>query len=60
MDKTLQTCIVKLRAEEQKLLLVLGELPSAEPFEHGVQVGKYRGICAALEIIEAVLRDTEE
>ena len=33
------------------------EFAKSEPFEHGVQVGKYRGIQYALEILENIMRD---
>ena len=33
------------------------EFPKAEPFEHGLQVGKYQGIQYALNILEVIMRD---
>ena len=34
--------------------------PKADPFEHGVQAGKYQGVQLALDIIENILRDENE
>lgn len=34
--------------------------PKADPFEHGVQAGKYQGVQLALDIIENLLRDENE
>lgn len=31
--------------------------PKADPFEHGIQAGKYQGLLFALEILEDILRD---
>ena len=35
-------------------------LPKADPFEHGVVAGEYRGLQRALNILENLLRDTDE
>ena len=34
--------------------------PKAEPFDHGVQVGKYQGLNFALELLQGVLRDDDD
>ena len=34
--------------------------PKSDPFEHGVQAGKYQGVQLALDIIENLLRDENE
>lgn len=57
MDKVVHGIITAFRDEQQKLLESIGDLPKSDPFEHGMQVGLYRGIKSALEIIEAVLND---
>lgn len=59
MDKTISKIIgaVQLRVREQ--LQGLGDYPKTEPFEHGVQVGNYQGLQAALDVIEKVLSDEE-
>jgi len=31
--------------------------PKSDPFEHGVQTGRYQGLQLALEILESLLRD---
>lgn len=35
------------------------EFPKSEPYDHGVQVGVYRGLQAALDVLDAILRDVE-
>jgi len=35
-------------------------LPKAEPFEHGLVVGEYRGMQRALNLLENLMRDTNE
>jgi hypothetical protein len=57
MEKTVHKITQELKAERQAILESLGELPKADPYQHGEQVGEYRGIRKALEIIEAVLDD---
>jgi len=34
--------------------------PKSEPFDHGVQVGRYQGLQLALDILETMLRDNLE
>jgi len=31
--------------------------PKSDPFEHGVQTGRYQGLQLALETLESLLRD---
>lgn len=35
------------------------EMPKSDPYEHGVQVGKYHGLKQALDLIEEVHKETE-
>lgn len=35
-------------------------LPKPNPFEHGLVAGEYRGLQRALNILEDILRDTNE
>ena len=49
---------LRLLKEEQRKLAEEAMLYSkAEPFEHGVQVGVYRGVGVAHDILESMLRD---
>jgi hypothetical protein len=59
MDKTILSVITALRSEKQRILDSLGDMPKADQFEHGVQVGTYRGLKSALEVIDGVLEDRE-
>jgi hypothetical protein len=59
MDRTVLDIITTLRSEKQVFLEAVGDFPKSDPFEHGVQVGKYAGLRAALEIIDSVLKDQE-
>lgn len=34
--------------------------PKGDPFEHGVQVGKYQGLKFSLDILESILRDIND
>lgn len=34
--------------------------PKADPFEHGVQVGKYQGMRMAMDLVEDIIRDNLE
>jgi len=34
--------------------------PKSDPFEHGVQAGRYQGLQLALETLDSLLRDTIE
>jgi hypothetical protein len=36
------------------------KFPKSDPFEHGVQCGRYQGIQFALDILEDILRDNLE
>ena len=56
--------IVHFMVEAKKALAEMAEdsmvYPKHEPFEHGVQVGKYQGIRFALELLDSILRDEAE
>ncbi len=56
--------IVKFIVEGRKSLSELAEdammYPKSDPFEHGVQTGKYQGIRFALELLESILRETAD
>lgn len=60
MDKTISAIIGTLKDAESEQLQSLGKLPKADPFEHGVEVGIYRGLQKALERLEYVLKDEAE
>ena len=59
MDRTVLDIITALRSEKQVFLEAVGDFPRADPFEHGVQVGKYAGLKLALDVIDSVLKDQE-
>ena len=54
----------KLHQELQKALSEVAHascaMPKADPFEHGVQVGVYRGLQAAIQRLEALIEDAAE
>jgi hypothetical protein len=60
MDRTVSAIIASLSVEIQRHLQGLGDYPQAEPFEHGVQVGTYRGLQLALDVVTKVLNDEAE
>lgn len=55
---------VHFMVEARKALTEMAEdsmmFPKPDPFEHGVQVGKYQGVRFALELLESILRDDAE
>ncbi len=60
MDRTVSAIIGAIQMRVRENLDGLGNFPKAEPFEHGVQVGTYRGLQEALSVIEKVLMDEEQ
>lgn len=50
--------ISELKSEQQAIAEGAMLRPKSEPFEHGVQSGKYQGIQIALNTLESLLRDT--
>lgn len=60
MDRSVHQIIQALSADMQDELQALGDYPKADPFEHGLQVGTYRGIKKALDCVSAVLNDIAE
>ena len=60
MDKTVSQIIAALKADVSIQVQSLGDYPKAEQFEHGVQVGLYRGLQKALDTIANVLEKDEE
>ncbi len=59
MDRTVLDIMTALKDEKQRILESLGNIPKKDPFEHGVQVGEYRGIMASLEVIQTILEDID-
>ena len=59
-DSTVAKILTALKAQRQKQLEWLGDYPKPDAFEHGVQVGSYRGVGYALDTIEEILRDDRE
>ena len=57
MDRTVQAIIGALQIRIREQLQSLGDFPKHEPFDHGVQVGTYQGLQAAINVIEQVLND---
>jgi hypothetical protein len=60
MDKTVSMIITALSADMHSQLQGLGDFPKSDKFEHGVQVGMYRGLQAALDRVAKVLDDEAE
>mgnify|MGYP003338444031 CR=1 FL=1 len=60
MDKTINQIIGALQSRIRDQLQSLGDFPKAEQFDHGVQVGTYQGLQAAMDAIEQVLSDELE
>ena len=59
MDKTVSKIIGAIQMRVREQLQGLGDYPKSEPFEHGIQVGTYNGLQAAIQAIEQVLSDEE-
>ena len=53
----LHKVVSKLEETQLELARTSMQFPKAEPFDHGVQVGKYQGLQLALELIDNILRD---
>lgn len=60
MDRTVAAIIGALTAEKDAQLRGLGDFPKHEPFDHGVQIGVYRGLLITLDLIATVLNDQLE
>jgi hypothetical protein len=60
MEKTVAAIIGAIQAGTREHLQALGDYPKAEPFEHGIAVGTYRGLDLAIQIVEKVLNDEAE
>jgi hypothetical protein len=56
-DRLIGELVTALKEERQRQLEALGDMPKSDPFDHGVQVGDYRGICRALDVLNGVLDD---
>jgi hypothetical protein len=52
-------CIQVLRQLMDESAKAGMDRPKKEPFEHGVEVGKYQGMARAVQEMDAVLRRTE-
>lgn len=52
--------ISELKRAQEEIATAGMMRPKADPFEHGVQAGKYQGVQLALDIIENLLRDENE
>lgn len=51
MDSAVFKVLQKLKEQSTTQLKGLGDFPKADPFEHGVQVGTYRGLEQAISIL---------
>ena len=52
--------ISELKRAQEEIATAGMMFPKSDPFEHGVQAGKYQGVQLALDIIENLLRDDLE
>jgi hypothetical protein len=59
MDKVSHTFIVKVKQELDVLAHDGMLLSQKDTFEHGVSVGTYQGLNLALQILDAILRDSD-
>jgi phosphoglycerate-specific signal transduction histidine kinase len=60
MDKTIQRFLRELQSDIDGQLQALGDRPKENQFEHGTQVGVYRGLQQALSIMKVVLSTEEQ
>ena len=60
MDATTHKVLIQLRQEMSSHAEASMQFPKDQPFDHGVQIGEWRGLQRALQIVDAVLKDTEE
>lgn len=59
MDRVTAAILAELQKKEKEALLVLGDNPRSEQFEHGIQVGVYRAYGDAIAAVERVLDDAD-
>lgn len=52
--------LTALRESRTKWAEAAMDYPKAETFEHGVQVGVYRGLGMAADALEAIIREEEQ
>lgn len=57
MSHELNKIIAELRETQQEYANGAMQFPKPDPFEHGVQVGVWRGVQLALDTIDAVLSE---
>ena len=60
MEGLLSNYIGELKSKMNDLAHGAAKLPKSKPFEHGVQVGNYQGLEAALRYLEALIEDDAE
>lgn len=59
-DQVVVKFIGAAKLELQHLSETAMLFPKPDPFEHGVQVGKYQGVQSALDLLDNILRDSNE
>lgn len=56
--------VVKFIAEARRRLQEQAEaamtMPKSDPFEHGVQVGRYQGAQSSLDLLTAILKESDQ
>lgn len=52
--------ISELKRAQEEFAKVGMMYPKSDPFEHGVQAGKYQGVQFALDTLDDILRDDNE
>jgi hypothetical protein len=60
MSHDIVKAMVGLREARQKYAEAAMDYPKADPFDHGIQVGNYRGLGVAIEFLDALIRDAQE
>lgn len=59
-DKLLMIFIDKANTRLAEMAKGAMEYPKSDPFEHGIQVGYFRGVQEALNILENIMNDDYE
>lgn len=59
-DRLLSDYIGRLRADMDEQAHGSCRFPKADPFEHGVQVGKYQGMEGALKLLTSLIEEQDQ
>lgn len=56
-DKLVGRFVSELKLKQEELAHAAMQFPKSDAFEHGVQVGVYRGLDFALDLLNGILSD---